>query len=396
MAQQKLTTYIETILDEWFIMSEYTNISTSVIKNCVINNKSISNPLRIDKKPSATFTIGSDNKLRLVDFAQSIYGGDIYSVVGVTLGLNSNNPKHFITICNNIIDNLIINKTKLKTYTPTQINKSKYKLETVKPFTKIVVEYDDWNNKTFQYWWEYVKPNKELAFLLLKELQYFDIYPVKAFYLRNNLKATRINKNQNIYAYLLKIDKSNRRHYKIYLPNDSKKFYTNGTDTINYLHKVDNAEIGVLTKSIKDAIILNTLAKYLKVDDTIKFVPISSESSKLSNEDVYNLNLKFNKIYTFFDWDEAGLKGATICYFNYDYESIFITNKEFIPIATEELVNVLKQRITYDDFDLEELESYYDMFKLKENLGAKDFSDYIKIHSLDKTIKFFKTIFKKL
>ena len=107
----KLKSYINTILDDIFIMSYYTNLTTGIIEDCIITGQLINNPLRYDKKPSSSFKFRND-KLYLTDYAQPDYSGDIYAIVGIKLGLNSNDGSSFIKICEDIINNLIVKKTK--------------------------------------------------------------------------------------------------------------------------------------------------------------------------------------------------------------------------------------------------------------------------------------------
>ena len=388
---KQLTSYIETMLDEVFIMSEYTGISTSKIEDYVITENSFRNPLRVDRRPSAQFKY--TDKLRLIDYGKNEYSGDIYHVVGMTLGLNSNNSQHFVTICNTIIKDLIRNRAKLSTFVPTSLKINELTHEaSLKRFTRITVEYDKWTNDTFRYWYKIVAPNKRLGKILLVELHRYGIHPIKKFWLKNNKRATKVsNMLYPIYAYLLKID-ADGRHYKIYLPDQSPKFYTNGSETFNYTDKLPSTRIGVIVKSIKDAVVMNSIAIYLRIQDQIAFIPISSETATLSYVEIAKLRQKHTHLAMMYDWDTAGFNNAYINAVKHELQPIFITNLDFDPYqANLEEVTMLHDLIhkhTGKTLDLVDYRNFADLFTIKDN-QAKDFTDYAIKHGIDKTIKLF-------
>jgi hypothetical protein len=387
-----LKSYIEHLIDEVFIFSYYLKLDKNIIEDCVINSKKIKNPLRLDRHPSASFKVNRNNKLVMTDYASPEYAGDIYAVVGITLGLNCNNNKDFITICNTIINDLIKNKEVLKTYKPTKINTqfSVHEEKEIKD-TYITVEYERWNNINFTYWFNHIRPNKELGILLLKELQYYNIFPIEKFWLNSNIRATKIVKpNEPMYAYLLNtID--NIRYYKIYMPNSKRKFVTNAKFKINYLNKARKTKYGVIVKSIKDLIFLKVFTKYLNIND-IDFISISSETINLTTDEYNDINDKFDYIFTFYDWDKAGVLNAYKLYSQYQIKAIFITKNDFNPLKemTTKEVNNFNNSIQYSvDYPLSiaSFINFIQNFSIDITNKAKDFSDYLNIYDIEKASK---------
>ena len=387
-----LKDYIESLLDEVFIFSYYLKLDKNIIEDCVINSKKIKNPLRLDKHPSASFKVTRNNKLIMTDYAKPEYAGDIYAVVGITLGLNCNNNTDFITICETIINDLIKDKKILNTYKPTKINKQ-YIEDNNKEIknTYITVQYERWNNINFTYWFNHIRPNKELGVLLLKELQYHDIYPIEKFWLNDNIRATKIIKpNEPIYAYLLNTVDS-IRYYKIYMPNSKRKFITNSNFRINYLNKANKTKYGIIVKSIKDLIFLKVFTKYLNIND-IDFISISSETINLTTDEYNKIKNKFDFIFTFYDWDKAGVLNAYKLYSQFQIKAIFITKNDFNPLKemTTKEVDNFNNAIQYSvDYPLS-IHSFINFikeFSIDITNKAKDFSDYLNIYGIEKTSK---------
>lgn len=394
---KQLTKYIETVLDEVFIMAAYLNMSTSQVENYVTTGDKFNNPLRIDRRPSAQ--LKQTDKLRLVDYAKKEYNGDIYHIVGMTLGLDSNKGANFVTICNTIIADLISNSKTFSTYVPTKLVAKKADEIYAKSFTKIQVDYAKWDNTTFSYWYNIVKPNKELGKLLLIELQRLNIYPIRKFWLNSNNRATRVSHElYPIYAYLLRTT-TEGRHYKIYLPGQAIKFYTNASDTFNYLNRYQPTLHAVLTKSIKDAVVLNTIAKYLDLHKKITFIPVNSESANFKAVEIADLRKRYKHLYTFYDWDETGFLNAYTQHIVHGTTSIFITTSEFNPLAKREaeveslnlsLETQCNRLLTIKDYN-----NFANKFVIKDN-KAKDFTDYAIAYGIDKTLRQFTTYFKAL
>jgi len=72
----QLKSYIELILDPVFIFSKYLKIDSITIENCVRTGDKIKNPLRYDRKASASFKF-INGVLKLTDYARPEYSGEL-------------------------------------------------------------------------------------------------------------------------------------------------------------------------------------------------------------------------------------------------------------------------------------------------------------------------------
>jgi len=396
----QIMSYLHSMLDDIFIFSKYLKIPINTIEDCIINGTKISNPLRIDRKPSASFRYGKDDKLRLVDYARPEYGGDIIDIVGIIINVNVTTSKGFIKAGEHIIDNLIKNVDVFNTYKPTRIDKNSIFIEDIKSsFTFITVEYCKWNNNNFLYWYNYIRPNKELAKLLIKQLQHWNIYPILKYWLNSNIRATKIAKlNDPIYSYRLGTAAGNVL-YKLYMPYSKVKFVTNASQTFNYIDSVADTKFGIIVKSIKDAVFLNVFAKYLGYND-VSFIAINSETTTISIIDFNLLINKFENILIFYDYDEAGLLNAYVNSLKYNIEPIFITNNLYNPLSikinTIELINSkLKKDIGFTPTTNDYL-NFINLYSRKTYIETKDFTDYLKRYGVNKTIKVFIVMYEAI
>ncbi len=396
----QLKSYIELLLDPIFIYSKYLNLDTHTIENCLTTGATIKNPLRLDKNPSAGFKFRK-NKIVFTDYAKPEYGGDIYHVVGIVLNRNCNNSTDFIFICEHIIANLIYNTKVFSTFTPTNITLKDVAVSAqldIIEFTEITIEYKKWDNNTFKYWYNYVKPNKEIAKLLIVLLQKWDIYPIEKYWLNNNIRASRLYKDDNpMYAYLLKTN-AQGRHYKLYFPNAINKFVTNSSDTFNYTDRIPFCRFAVLVKSVKDGIFLNVIAEYLNIQDVV-FIPTSSESVTFQTADLEYLK-NYDKTFSFYDFDETGVINSYKNALLYNIEPIFITNKLFNPldikVKTIEMVNALIEKNIKYKHTITNFIDFVNIYSIKSYIKTKDFSDYILEYGIDKGISLFKLYYEAI
>jgi len=393
----KLKDYIELMIDPVFIFSYYLGISSRTIDSCVTSNRQINNPLRRDGNPSASFAFRKGS-LHLTDYAKPYYAGDVYHCVGIKLKKDCNNNVDFVFICQHIISTLIRNKENFKKYKKSelspidQLTKS-YPKKT--KFTTFTIKAVKWDNTNFLYWYNHIRPNKELGNILLHILQRWQIYPIASFWVNDNTKATRVYRaNKPLYAYLLGLCKQGYE-YKIYAPFDSNsKFFTNANNKFNYIDILKDSKYGVLAKSIKDAVFLTSTCEYLNLDDEITFIPVNSESSIIQNADYLTLKDKYEYLFSMFDWDKVGFLSAFRLSVLYAIEPIFITNSKFDPyLLTKREVELALNDINKDytkTITVNDIHVFIKGIKIKR-YSTKDYSDYLMKYGVDRGVLLFET-----
>jgi hypothetical protein len=252
-------------------------------------------------------------KLNMKDFANSYFNGDCFYIAGVSLGLNSNNSKDFVKICNHIITH--VDNTSIIVYKQKSIES-----KPIVPIKNLDVLYRDWRDDDIKYWSKYTLP-----IWFLEQQNVLPIY--KAWF--NEILIYIDNKNEPCYMYnLTPIVLEEKSSYfpplgesiisKLYLPNSKPKFKTN-----NVLKLEDNLQlipndILIIVKSTKDKIVLRWLKYLISISNiykdirvnNIEITAISSESVVLSKDEVNILFKLYKHIFIFTDFDIAGISCA--------------------------------------------------------------------------------------
>lgn len=265
-------------------------------------------PLRHDKNPS--FSIFKSTKTGNLLFKDLSTGESGNCIKYVMLKENLTYRKTILKIYNDIIKNNLKISTKgieiKEDYNNVDTIISVYK----KNFTKV----DD------EYWGQY-----SIDRLDLKE---YNIFPIES-YLINDIQSswfyTKLNPG---YAYQI------YNKYKLYKPLENKKYkwITNcsaydiqGLEQLKY-----NSDTLIITKSLKDVIILNKIG--------YNAIAASSENTDIPKNIIDHLKSKYSNIIIFYDNDEAGIKGANKIAQKYNLKTIFIpdTNIKDISDYTKE------------------------------------------------------------
>lgn len=182
-----------------------------------------------------------------------------------------------------------------------------------------------------------------------KDLKFFNVFPISQFWVNDNPSWTYTKKNP-MYAYKV----FNR--FKIYRPlaTDKKLKWRNNLssyDIQGWEQLPEKASLLVITKSLKDVMVLRKLGYYS--------ISPSSETSLIPKTVIDECLKRFKKIIVLYDYDESGLKGAQKMKDKYGFENVVIPQHYF------ELYNV------------------------------KDVSDFIKDFGKVKTKKILKQIIKR-
>lgn len=361
------------------IFSKYLNIPYSEIEKSINDNTNIINTNRGDTSPSFKFYY-KDNKLIMWDFGSSLYRGDIFDAVGISMNLNSN--KYFINICNEILKN---NKNEIIEI-ENQSNKVGYFTYNVRQFNK----YD------INYW---LQANISKSYLACR-----GVYPVNTLfyneYNRSNIIYSTIETDP-IYVYQLGIfDKT--EVFKLYRPNAENpldKFKSNRNLLLEGINELYESEILIITKSRKDKLTIECnlhngdisksiykLIKKLNIppfvmypfmkgsyNDTYKIkskycvTNIFSEATLLNTELVEYLYTKHKRIIINYDFDMTGVLNAYFYTKLYNFEAKFIGRD----------ANIILNRI--DDKLIKLITNKFDKFDMLFNID--DFINFVNTHS---------------
>lgn len=182
------------------------------------------------------------------------------------------------------------------------------------PRTKIFIEPQQWTLTDYKYWNQY-----KIPFNLLST---YNVFSCKWVIVNNIL--IEYTKNNPIYAYVFVDD--GQFYYKVYRPLASKKdkWRWNGKSYI--LEGYDQlplfGDMVIITKSMKDVIVLNMLG--------YNAISLQGEHNRLEKKQFDKLNYRFDKIYSLYDNDEAGVKGAQYLYDIYGIEPKFLLSAKDI------------------------------------------------------------------
>jgi hypothetical protein len=295
----------ETILkdyDQISLFATYFEIAENDINYCLENkNYKISNPLRDDRDPSLGFMTVMDKqssyfKLKMYDWADPYYRGDIFDLVGKIRHLNSNKALDFITICKDIIYTM---KEKTVQHTIKKLTLTK-----TEPFTFIHIEPRLWCSKDIELWNSFGLPFNEFKHI---------IFPLKHSFISNYCDYT-YDENDPGYAWISGYYDS-KTLYTLYFPfrkgNDkfkprfkkNNKFYP-----LECIHELKPADILVITKAYKEKLLINRLLPQIEKEHTIQVSNFTSESIVLSNDFVMKLYDIYPTVVTNTDFDYTGLK----------------------------------------------------------------------------------------
>lgn len=281
--------YVLNYIGEMKVFSLYLNVPEDIIRYCLDNNKKIKNPLRIDNNPSLGFIVDKRGKLRMYDFASSVYRGDCFQCAALALNLNCSDKRDFIYILKDIVHrNTGTPMFQNNIFTPT------------KKETKILT-YDirSWNVYDTRFWKQY-------------GLEHSDIIPISTLYVNGQITYL-YHKNDPAYVYELYV-KNNIQIIEVYLPlrkRDSGKprFITNNRNQIKSVKGLKPCDIIILTKSVKDSKVINhiaTLSSFYVGSCSVISIPISTESAIITKSQYEALKEYADNIIGIFDNDAQG------------------------------------------------------------------------------------------
>jgi len=165
-----------------------------------------------------------------------------------------------------------------------------------------------WRDSDDEFWQKY-----GITHQLLK---YFKVYPVQVLMLNDNMHYTYHAANP-AYAYVF-----GKEDIKIYFPKrKEKRFICNTSKLQGYNQLPEKGEMVIITKSMKDVMVLFNLG--------IPAVAPQSETQMVTEEEYEDLSQRFEKIYSFYDFDLTGIRTANKMKKFYGIPTIFLTNGRF-------------------------------------------------------------------
>ncbi len=285
--------YILSNVTEERIFSYYLDIPVSDIIDS-INNPSvkIQNKHRSERNPSIRFE--NNNKLKMIDYGSRAWTGDCFQIAGNILRRDCNNSSDFMIILNDIIENLI--KSNIR-YIPIDIpvTTKKSELLEISILTRDLVR-DDYN-----YYNSYN----------IKQSSLINVFAIKNYWLNGVLNKYEYSRYDPCYAYYLGKIKDTIL-WKLYFPyRKYDRFITNNRICIENIHELTGNRFLIITKSIKDKILLKQILSDLNIQ-TVDVTNLRSESVTLSDDILDLIKLKYDTAFTLLDNDKAGKDAENI------------------------------------------------------------------------------------
>jgi hypothetical protein len=371
--------FILSNFNQELLFAKYFKINIFQVQQCITTNHKVKNNLRDDQVASLSFFYHND-KLKMWDYGNFMFRGDIFDLVGILIGKNPNDTNGFIYICKFIIlDNKV---SEVAPITNTNVERMSILSYVKRGFTKFDLEY-----------WKYGNVSK--AHLINRGVSVAKTarYNGKIFYEEVY--------HDPLFVYNLGID-NNEDLIKTYRPliKDNKfKFKTNNSYSIEGFEELYESDILIITKSRKDklvlesyidnGIIVNKITKLIKSLNIPSFIDypyinatysnhyaidykycitnLMAESILLSESIVELLKSKHKEIIINYDYDLTGITNAFFYYLLYGFKPMFI-GRSHIPIInniTDKLLSIIIAK--FNTFNL--------------TITKEQFIDFIKLHS---------------
>lgn len=327
--------------DQVKLFSLVTNITEDEIIDCIsTKSRTTLNVMRDESHPSVTFYI-RNGKVKMYDFADSRFRGDIFDIGGIPIGLNCNNPREFIRICKWLIEvaskNKIVKsaiKYKDSNFKPTEID---YKLRKF-----------DWEIDA-SYWNKYGITDTDLRREWVFPLHSASINTHSSYSVYTHSKYDRayaIILYPLFYTKIYFIDRNRK--------SKSPRFITNSPYPIERADLLKKADTLILIKATKCRIVLNNILAILSreipelINSSIVTNSLSSESVKFSEHWVKLIDRYSNHV-IILDDDDVGvinrdrfiLGGFNAVTINTGYKDLSDTYKSDKFLAINYIYNVL-------------------------------------------------------
>lgn len=283
--------------DQIELFSKITNIPVEEISDCLSNrSRTTLNLMRNERKPSVTFYI-QNGKVRMHDFADIRYRGDLIDIAGMVTNLNCNNPREFVQICKWLIQVAIQNKI-VK-------HKVEYKDTNNEP-TDIDYNIRPYNKYDMLYW----EPYGITEYDMKRER----IYPLAYATITNSIKTSVYEFNTKDRAYVIILYPL--FYSKLYFVDRNKnsklpRFITNFPHPIERPDLLVRGDVLILLKSTKCRAVFNNILSYISSVETSLInttIVVNSLSSESVTFNTYWLNIidKYDNHLIILDNDDVG------------------------------------------------------------------------------------------
>jgi len=305
-----------------FYLSKFNYISSEQIDELANSGRVISNPMRIDKHPSFGFKYNNKGKLRAKDFA-GYFWGDCFDLVSSLIHVNTNNKQGFMIVLHKIVNDLQLNLT-TNSNTP-KLDTSKYSInveEILKEVKVIEPILRQWNSDDLQYWSNSGIPVSRL------NSEY--VYPVSKVTMNNKVIYSYTKYNPCYAYYNNTVD--GIAQWRLYYPkhvNGFPKFITNNVTIQGLLTYDKNADILIITKSLKDIMSIKEVLSIYYSRYKVTVIAPPSENIYFTDEQLRWLINNHKHTFTLFDFDKTGVNHSCNIKRRYPVNTLFFTNGKF-------------------------------------------------------------------
>lgn len=261
-------------------------------------------PLRADTNPTCGFAYTGLGKLMFRDFGGHFWG-DCFDVVCHIKNCNFQTCLETISADMNLIQSV----------KRSAIFQNSRRGRKVFAFRRR----NFWSETDKDYWLQY--------HIHSKTLRKFHVFPIYLGWIDERI-VYRYKESDPCYAYFIREDKSGVERIKFYFPLRSKskgevRFMGNcdNDDIFGYDNLPDNGELLIITKSLKDVMVLHELG--------FVSIGVQAESMGFKKGIFDELKSRFRRIITLFDFDHTGVNLTNFFRKNYGSEYRFLTNGRF-------------------------------------------------------------------
>lgn len=268
-------------------------------------NALIHSPFRNDKNPSfGVFWSTRYNKLLFKDFGTNLRG-DVFVFLTHLWKVSYIQVLNQIVVDFNLTDYFVTNCDKRYNKDTPVIYPEDYCNNLIKNNSVIQITVRRWNKEDVKFWSSYgIKKST---------LEKYRVYPISYIFLNENIiKADKL-------AYAFREDKDNITRYKIYQPySENLKWINNMVEgTLSGFSQLSQWGATLfITSSLKDAMCLHDIG-YTNV------VAPQSEGYIFKPHIIKDFKDRFDKIYVFYDNDDAGKKASRKLCLTYNLFPIF-------------------------------------------------------------------------
>ena len=265
----------------------------------VVPGKKYCSPLRKDDNPTCEYRY-TNNKLYFVDYSGDFYG-DCFDVVQRMYGINYLKSLMLVSKKFNLSD---------VTFAAQKQPQTTIEKEHFKSYREIEIMVREWSANDLEYWNKFE--------INLKTLQFFNVFPTQYVFLDGEIMYSH---NQSNPGYAYRFD---NKKYKIYFPfrNHNESRFISNTTHIQGLNQLPKSgKLLILTKSMKDIMVLRRFGFYS--------IAFQSESIVPKPEDIEPFLQNWDKVVSFYDFDRAGIRSANKMRKLYGIQPVFLTNGRF-------------------------------------------------------------------